>query len=65
MTQPIDPIRELVKDDPEPIVDPPLSDEQSEIAAIAVQLMKDNSELNSADALELAKLIVANHGNIW
>jgi hypothetical protein len=65
MTQPIDPIRELVKDDPEPIVDPPLSDEQSEIAAIAVQLMEDNSELNSTDALELAGLIVANHGNIW
>lgn len=65
MTQPVDPIRELTKDDPEPIVNPPLSDEQNEIAVIAVQLMEDNSELNSTQALELAELIVTSHGNIW
>ena len=65
MTQPIDPIRELVKDDPEPVVDPPLSDEQSEVIIIATQLMEDNSELNSTAALELAQLIVTAHGDIW
>ena len=65
MTQPIDPIRELVKDDPEPVVDPPLNDEQSAIVIIATQLMEDNSELNSTAALELAQLIVTAHGDIW
>ena len=65
MTQPIDPIRELVKDDPEPVVDPPLSDEQSEVIIIATQLMEDNSELNSTAALELAELIVATGGGVW
>lgn len=65
MTQPIDPIRQFIKDDPPPTIDPSPSDEQLEVATIATQLMEDNPELNSTAALELAQLIVTAHGDIW